>query len=61
MKAKVKYSEETGIQKLVRMKKEMKRMEEMDEAMMEARAMRFMSGSYDMPMMPKMKFGCKKK
>jgi hypothetical protein len=44
MKAKVKYSEET-------------RMEEMDEAMMEARAMNMMHGSFDMP---KMKFGRKK-
>lgn len=57
MKAKVKYSEETGIQKLVRLKKEKERMEEMDEAMMEARAMNMMHGSLDMP---KMKFGRKK-
>lgn len=60
MKAKVKYSEETGIQKLVRLKKEKKRMDEMDEAMMEARAMNVMHGSFDMPM-PMMKFGRKKK
>jgi hypothetical protein len=60
MKAKVKYSEETGIQKLVRLKKEKKRMEEMDEAMMEARAMNIMHGSFDMPT-SKMNFGRKKK
>lgn len=58
MKAKVKYSEETGIQKMVRMKKEQKRMKEMDEAMMEARAMKAMHDSCDMPMMS---FGRKKK
>lgn len=57
MKAKVKYSEETGIQKLVRLKKEKERMEEMDEAIMEARAMNMVQGSLDMP---KMKFGRKK-
>lgn len=57
MKAKVKYSEETGIQKLVRLKKEKERMEEMDEAIMEARAMNMVHGSLDMP---KMKFGRKK-
>ena len=61
MKAKVKYSEETGIQKLVRLKKEKKRMDEMDEAMMEAKAMKFMSGCYDMPNLPQMNFGRKKK
>ena len=60
MKAKVKYSEETGIQKLVRLKKEKKRMDEMDEAMMQARAMNVMRGSFDMPM-PMMTFGRKKK
>lgn len=58
MKAKVKYSEETGIQKLVRLKKEKERMEEMDEAMMEARAMHALHSSFDMP---KMNFGRKKK
>jgi len=59
MKAKVKYSEETGIQKMVRMKQDMKRMKEMDEAMMEARAMMSMH-QCDMPM-PKMQYGRKKK
>jgi len=60
MKPKVKYSEETGIQKMVRMKQEMKRAKEMDEAMMEARAMNIMHGSFDIPM-PKMTYGRKKK
>lgn len=58
MKAKVKYSEETGIQKMVRLKQEQKRIKEMDEAMMEARAMHALHGSFDMPMMS---YGRKKK
>jgi hypothetical protein len=60
MKAKIKYSEETGIQKMIRLKKEKERMEDRDEAMMEARAMHFMHNSFDMPM-PMMKYGRKKK
>lgn len=60
MKAKIKYSEETGIQKLVRLKKEKERMEEMDEAMMEAKAMNIMHGSFNMPI-SKMSFGRKKR
>lgn len=59
MKAKIKYSEETGIQKMIRMKKDMKRMKEMDEAMMEARAMSSMNHSCSCDM-PKMQFGRKR-
>ncbi len=52
MKKKIRIEPETGIQKMIRMKKAKEKMEEMDEAMMEAQAM---------IMAQKLQFGRKKK